>query len=112
MVETIVYAEAKMNLGDGMVTIFNHYNCKLSDLEGLGNEVVCGEIKKANALTTIDEIITSNKITFTSLQNYFVERMPITEPSFSLATISMTNFVMQASWLLLKKQGIGTFDPY
>ena len=71
MVETIVYVEAKMNLGDVMVTIFNHYNDKLADLEGLGNEVTRGEITKATALATIDEIITSNEITFTSLQNYY-----------------------------------------
>ena len=73
MVETIVYAEAKMNLGDGMVTTFNYYNDKLTELEGLANEVTRGEITKATALATIDEAITSNEITFASLHTYFVK---------------------------------------
>ena len=54
-----------------MVTIFNHYNDKFADLEGLANEVTRGEITKATALATIDEAITSNEITFASLQTYF-----------------------------------------
>ena len=73
MVETIAYAEAKMNLGDGMVTTFNYYNDKLTELEGLANEVTRGEITKATALATIDEAITSNEITFASLQTYFAK---------------------------------------
>ena len=56
-----------------MVTTFNYYNDKLTELEGLSNEVTRGEIRKATALATIDEAITSNEITFASLQTYFAK---------------------------------------
>ena len=46
MVETVGYADTKMILGDGMVVIFNHYNNKLDDLDGLGNEVIRDEQKQ------------------------------------------------------------------
>ena len=71
MVETVGYADTKMIIGDEIVVIFNHYKNKLADLNGLANEVIHGKITKATALTTIDELITSNA--FTSLQNYFAK---------------------------------------
>ena len=73
MLETVDYAEHKMRLGDGMAVIFLDYTEKLSELDGLNNEVIRQETSKQAPLTTIDETINSNELAFQSLKNYFAK---------------------------------------
>ena len=62
-----------MHLGDGMAVIFIDYTEKLSELDGLNNEVIRQETSKQAPLTTIDETINSNELAFLSLKNYFAK---------------------------------------
>ena len=56
-----------------MAVIFIDYTEKLSELDGLNNEVIRQETSKQAPLTTIDETINSNELAFQSLKNYFAK---------------------------------------